>query len=53
MVQNLSYDELQKMNQATIKILTIFLAEVARNTNSKLRMTRILTGFIAAPSIAS
>jgi caspase domain-containing protein len=35
MVQNLSYDELQKMDQTTLKTLNILLAEVARNTEFK------------------
>ena len=35
MVQNLSYDEILKMNQATLKTLNVILAEVVRNTEFK------------------
>ena len=37
MVHNLSYDELQKMDQAKLRTLTTLLAEVARNTEFERR----------------
>lgn len=45
MVQNLTYDELQKMDQVTLKILTTLLAEVARNTEFKAEDDKNLNRF--------
>ncbi|MFZ0344424.1 MAG: caspase family protein [Nitrososphaeraceae archaeon] len=45
MVQNLSYDELQKMDQTTLKTLNTLLAEVARNTEFKAEDDKNLNRF--------
>ena len=45
MVQNLTYDELQNMDQSTLKILTTLLTEVARNTEFKAEDDKNLNRF--------